>query len=382
MLVDGGNPVAEQRETSASPSTAWLKGSGGRSSDSKVMLGEILAGDDTELHLLCGSGSLEDIQQCINKPGVDIDAAGAFGLTPLFWAAQAGRADVVRVLLQAGANVEARDCHGSSSILLAVASGHCDVLVALLAGGANPNTSGAHDIALHHAAAVGNILAVEALISAGANVNATAPADGKSALHIAAGTDDTAVIDALLRRAAVINIQDDFSFTPLHFAAGRGCLAAATVLLKRGADVSATDINGFTPLHLAAGGGHCEMVKALLSSGADPNAMSHPHQIVPLAMAAAGLNRGVAEILLEAGALTTFVVESQPDPAECSSERVPSTAEEAVGSEANPTKSGFHLNPLRAHKLVIEIIPNYEEDLCDTLNSARISTPLAELLAE
>ena len=127
------------------------------------------------------------------------------------------------------------------------------MLLALLAGGADPNASGAHDIALHRAATVGSISAVEALLAAGADANATSPMDGKAALHIVAGTDDTSIMDALFRRGAAVDIHDDFSFTPLHFAAGRGCLAAAKMLLRRGADVAATDTNSFTPLHLAAG---------------------------------------------------------------------------------------------------------------------------------
>ena len=131
-----------------------------------------------------------------------------------------------------------------------------------------------------------------------------------------------------------------------------------------------------------AGAGHCETVELLLSNGADPNAMSQPHQIVPLCMAAAGLHRQVAELLLQAGALSTLVDEStRPVPSSTAPEAAHSPAEEGE-DEGKPTKSGFHLNPLRAHKLVIDIIPNYEEELCDTLSSARISTPLAQLLED
>ena len=55
---------------------------------------------DTDLHVLCGAGSAEAIRNHLESTGADVDATGAFGFTPLFWAAQAGNTPVVHVLLQ------------------------------------------------------------------------------------------------------------------------------------------------------------------------------------------------------------------------------------------------------------------------------------------
>lgn len=156
-------------------------------------------------------------------------------------------------MTQAGADVDARDAYGSTPLLLAAASGHADVVLALVARGADPNASGAHDIPLHRAVASGNLPVLKALLAAGANTGARLSDGSKTALHVAACTDEAEAAGALLLAGAAVDEQDTFLFTPLHFAAGRGNEACARVLLHAGADVSARDVNSFTPLHLAAG---------------------------------------------------------------------------------------------------------------------------------
>lgn len=63
------------------------------------------------------------------------------GRTPLHFAAQEQRADMVRLLLKAGAIVDAEDKHGNTPLWKAVFSsrGDGEVIGILRAGGADPN---------------------------------------------------------------------------------------------------------------------------------------------------------------------------------------------------------------------------------------------------
>lgn len=59
--------------------------------------------------------------------------------------------------------------------------------------------------------------------------------------------------------------------TALHFAAGLGSEECVRVLALAGADVNRRDrtVNGLTPLHMAAGYGRADAVRALVVAGAD-----------------------------------------------------------------------------------------------------------------
>jgi len=85
--------------------------------------------------------------------GASVHARGVLGRTPLHWASQAGRADVVRTLLAAGAKVDATVEHGRTPLHDAAWCGEPDGVAALLAAGADPHV---RDLGgktpLHHAA--------------------------------------------------------------------------------------------------------------------------------------------------------------------------------------------------------------------------------------
>lgn len=96
---------------------------------------------------------------------------------------------------------------------------------------------------------------------------------GYTALHWAAATDDTALLDALIDGAiangADVNVRTrHWKATALHVAAMMRRPAITRKLLNAGASPSATDEAGHTPLHLAAYYGDAESVKILIDAGA------------------------------------------------------------------------------------------------------------------
>jgi ankyrin repeat protein len=86
---------------------------------------------NTLLHVAAARGYVGETQALI-AAGAVIDARNGWGATPLWMAAQAGRLDVVRVLLDAGADRTLADLEDTSPLDVAAAAGHDVVCVALM----------------------------------------------------------------------------------------------------------------------------------------------------------------------------------------------------------------------------------------------------------
>ena len=163
------------------------------------------------------------------------------------------------------------------------------------------------------AAMDGDIGAVRALLTEGADVNAP-QGDGMTALHWAAEAGDVEMVGMLLYAGAnlqgVTRLGD---YTPLHLASKAGKDRVVARLLEAGADPSAYTTTGeVTPLHFAAASGSVATVEALLDHGADVDVTESVRGQTPL-MLAAGRNRvAVVQLLLDQGAdpsILTYVVD-------------------------------------------------------------------------
>ena len=122
---------------------------------------------------------------------------------------------------------------------------------------------------LHHAAEVGHIGLVNALIEAGAEVNAQNDRD-QTPLHIAA-ENSIDVVNALIAAGAEVNAQNDRDQTPLHIAAENSHIDVVNALIAAGAEVNALNYQGRTPLHMAAKNNNVKIIKTLVAAEADPN---------------------------------------------------------------------------------------------------------------
>eukprot|EP00940_MAST-03C_sp_MAST-3C-sp2_P001768 g1768.t1 len=127
-----------------------------------------------------------------------------------------------------------------------------------------------------------------------------------SLLHVAAGTGDSAMVDAVLKSGADVNIALDSrgghreGETPLHFAVVENANYALRRLLEaEGVDVNAENAGGLTPLHIAAGVGHVAPMRVLLDSGADVlRKASNKYESLPIHLAAASSLAQAADLLL------------------------------------------------------------------------------------
>ncbi len=112
-----------------------------------------------------------------------------------------------------------------------------------------------------------NLVAMEALLEAGADPNRPPRPGWGGPLHWAASGPAVAL---LFDYGAGVNVANEYKVTPLHSAAKGSRVGAARALIRRGADVGATDSVEITPLFLAAKLSTPEMVEELLAAGADP----------------------------------------------------------------------------------------------------------------
>ena len=140
-------------------------------------------------------------------------------LAELLAAAATGDAEGVERALAAGADPDGRSASGNSAMDLACEYHHTDVVHLLLARGARP-----------------------------------APAEGSYApLHWAALSDHPQAIEALLAAGAPVDARNDFGETALLIATARGCAGPARLLLLAGADPDLADRKGTTARDRASG---------------------------------------------------------------------------------------------------------------------------------
>ncbi len=142
---------------------------------------------------------------------------------------------------------------------------------------------------------------VEALLAAGADVNAAQP-DGMTALHWAAYRDDLEAARKLLRAGADVTAENRYGVTPLTPACINGNGAMVELLLAAGADANTSSSGGETVLQLAARTGKIAPVRALLARGAEVNAVAGETGQTALMWAAAEGHAEVVSALLAAGA--------------------------------------------------------------------------------
>jgi ankyrin repeat protein len=263
----------------------------------------------TPLHVACLKGYPGLVDLLIAK-GADVNAEDAKGATPLTVATQGNDEDMVKTLLAAHADANA----GAYSALNAAASqGNVTVLDLLLSHGANPNVNHTLEqaVVFKHPKAVKKLIefkadpnvknanglplifgalsdpptllalleggadpnqqrdggasalrdvassngdydqALEMLLTHGADPNAADPAQGFTALHLAAMSRKTGAMSLLLKHGAKVNAQAKDGRSPLHFAVMNSNQEVAAVLLDSGADPNLRDNNGTTPLDIA-----------------------------------------------------------------------------------------------------------------------------------
>ena len=137
----------------------------------------------------------------------------------------AGDAPAVRRLLSkpdARLGLDNPSCeYGRTPLLAAVVQNNPDIFAALLEAGAATEPRNTDGFALNSAASLGRTSMVEALLAAGAAVEAEDKYGGRP-LHLAAVNGHASIVEALLAAGAELEAEDKNGWRPLHCAAAHG----------------------------------------------------------------------------------------------------------------------------------------------------------------
>ncbi|OAQ99952.1 hypothetical protein LLEC1_04023 [Akanthomyces lecanii] len=260
------------------------------------------------------NGNKDAVAALLNSPsricnGIDItdglncrkDFKDYKNRTPLSWAAQDGRAGIVKLLLQTVTTINVVDGGGRTSLSRASENGHEAVARLLIDKGADVNASDKdRSTPLLLASQGGQETIARLLIDRGADIEAL-DKDRKTPLLWALGNGHKAVAGLLIDKGADVNTSDKDGSIPLLLASRRGHEAIAGLLINNGADVNTSDKNGWTPLLLASEKGQETVARLLLEKRVQIEAKDSEYGRTSLLWAAAMGQEAVVKLLLENG---------------------------------------------------------------------------------
>jgi cytohesin len=179
------------------------------------------------IHKAAGRGDIEGVKQYLVS-GVDVNAKGRFGETPLDWAIDEDRTETADLLRKHGGK--------HSTINMAAWSGDAKGVKEFLAAGSDVNAKDKYGrTPLHLAAEEGHKEIVELLISKGADLNAKGGRFGRTPLHQAATKE---IAELLIAKGADVNAKFESGKlkgqTPLDLANWSNRKQTADLLRKHG----------------------------------------------------------------------------------------------------------------------------------------------------
>ena len=211
--------------------------------------------DETPLHLVAKFGKAPGVVAALKKAGADLKAKEQKGRTPLHYAAQGESPAVVSALVDAGADPGARDKKGRTPSQLAEKFNKTPAVVAALKHarakpGVSPRAAARvscdnwNTPTFFKSAGLADLSRCLKTNNPNARNN-----NGRTPLHNAAQGEAPALVSALVKAGAKVNVRDARGGrTSLHLAAWFGKNpAVVTVLLEAGADPAARDKAGKTP---------------------------------------------------------------------------------------------------------------------------------------
>ena len=223
----------------------------------------------TALHFACQK--YPDVAQVLIDAGADIETKDYLEYSPLLKASTSGALDVVKVLVRSGAEMCEADHAGDPCLILAAYHGHIETVRTLLCmpevGIDNPGACGF--TALHHAARQGHADVLQALLDAGADIEAK-NVEGRSALLVASIAGEAKSVKLLVEAGAGVCVTENNGLTCLTIASHFGHTETVRYLVGlKEVDVNHAANSGCTALHLAAYQRLPDVVKLLLEHGAD-----------------------------------------------------------------------------------------------------------------
>ncbi|HUU18205.1 MAG TPA: ankyrin repeat domain-containing protein [Sedimentisphaerales bacterium] len=217
---------------------------------------------DVSLHTAAYIGDLQIVQKFIDG-GANVDANDRKGQTALHYAAKAGQIAVAKLLIANGADVNA----GEWTPLQEAAYCSKDMVEFLIAKGANINASGWSPLHSALDAGRFDIVDLLLAKGADANIRDDKGHTPLHIAAWYAARNNPKVVELLLSKGADINAKDNNGKPALSYAIDWHP-EIVELLIAKGADVNAKDGDGRTPLSYAQDEGHTQIVELLHKHGA------------------------------------------------------------------------------------------------------------------
>jgi ankyrin repeat protein len=253
-----------------------------------------LAADHVSVIESVKAGDLSAVRNSLSQTG-NPSQTEPDGTTPLHWAVERNRLDIVQALLAVGASVNAKNRYGVTPLELAATTSNASVTQALIKAGAEikafaPETGSI----LSRAACTGNPEVIKLLLAAGADANFAEVTSGQTPLMWAAAEGHSDAVKTLLAGGARVDTKAHSDQTALFYAVRKGDIDSVRTLLAAGADVNTRTApempggrggsqsrapsgakyspSGDSMLVVAILNNNFDIADLLLKKGADPNA--------------------------------------------------------------------------------------------------------------
>jgi glutamate dehydrogenase len=202
--------------------------------------------DDAQ-HLIYAafSGDFKKVKQLAEVDGVSLNATDYDNRSAMHLAAATGNLEILEYLLTNGGDYSCTDRFGHSPLAEAVRSRHTDCVRLLVNHGASFNDMTGYSTKIGatlinyfcSAATNGDVESMDRLVIAGLDVNAKTP-ELRTPLHHAAAAGQIAAVEWLVANGAVVDCLDRYHITPLAECRrhrGRAFKGIETILLENGA---------------------------------------------------------------------------------------------------------------------------------------------------